>query len=509
MAKSSSTKSSSTKTGNTKTRRIRKVLIANRGEIAVRVARTLREMGIASVAVYSEADAGAPHVEACDEAIAIGPAPASESYLVQEKILAAARDCGADAVHPGYGFLSERASFAEACEKAGIAFIGPGPAAIRLMGSKDDARRAAEKAGVPVVPGSKGALADDAAILAVVNEIGVPVMLKAAAGGGGKGMRRIESAENLSEQVESARREAEASFGDGALLVEKLVSPARHVEIQIIGDQHGNVLALGERECSLQRRFQKIIEEAPSAVVDAKLRDKMQTAACDLARAAGYAGAGTVEFLLQDNGTFYFLEMNTRLQVEHPVTELVMGVDLVRMQIEVAEGHPLAIETRAPRGHAIEARLYAENPDAGFLPTSGPVLALEWPEGARVDHGLREGMEIGTHYDPMLAKVIVWGHDREQARVKLIRALEGTILLGFVTNVNYLIDLLSTDEFRDAKLSIDRLPEVSPPAMHDALFAAAAASRSRSGTKGRRGAGGQLNRAPGPWDTIGRWRVGE
>lgn len=478
---------------------IDKVLIANRGEIAVRIARTLREMDIASVAVYSEADEGAPHVRACDEAVEIGPAAAAESYLRADVILDAARKTGAQAIHPGYGFLSERADFAEACEKAGIIFIGPGPAAIRLMGSKNDARITAEEAGVPVVPGSRGALNSDEDVLAIVEELGVPVMLKAAAGGGGKGMRRIESPEGLSEQVASARREAEAAFGDGSVLVEKLLDPVRHVEVQVIGDHHGNVFAIGERECSMQRRFQKILEEAPSPVVDAELRTKMLDSARKLTAAAGYVNAGTVEFLLAPDGHFYFLEMNTRLQVEHPVTEFVTGLDLVRLQLEVARGEKLALPELPPRGHSIEARVYAENPDAGFLPTSGELLRLSWPEGVRVDHGLAEGGEVSPHYDPLIAKVISWGPDREHARRRLVNALKSTVLLGVHTNLNFLIALLETREFREGDMSTGSLPDVGETEITPAVWAVAASLRPKMQRTGS---------AVSPFDRIGHWRVG-
>ncbi len=481
-------------------RRIGKVLIANRGEIAVRVARTLREIGVTSVAVFSEADRDAPHVTACDEAIEIGPAEAALSYLKADTILEAARKTKADAIHPGYGFLSERADFAEACEAAGIVFIGPSPGAIRLMGSKNDARITAEEALVPVVPGSRGALDSDDEVLAVVKDLGVPVMLKAAAGGGGKGMRRIESADGLSEQVAAARREAKAAFGDGSVLVEKLLDPVRHVEVQIIADHHGNVHALVERECSLQRRFQKIIEESPSPVVDGALREKLQHSACELARRAGYVNAGTVEFLLCPDGSYYFLEMNTRLQVEHPVTEFVTGLDLVRLQVEIARGAKLDLPDLPPRGHAIEARIYAENPEAGFLPTSGDLLRLAWPEGVRVDHGLREGGVVSPHYDPLLAKMIAWGPDREQARRRLVGALRDTVLLGVHTNLGFLISLLETEEFREGKMSTGALPDVPLLEPSAAFWAAAASSR---GAKQRK-SGASVS----PWDRIGRWRVG-
>ncbi len=359
---------------------------------------------------------------------------------------------------------------------------------------------AAEKAGVPVVPGTSGAVGSEQELLAAVKELGVPVMLKAAAGGGGKGMRRIENEDDLDTQVASARREAEAAFGDGSMLVEKLLSPVRHIEVQIIADGHGNVFALGERECSLQRRFQKIIEEAPSAAITDELRAKLQQSACDLSRAAGYQSAGTVEFLVPPDGSYYFLEMNTRLQVEHPVTEFITGLDLVRLQIEVAQGEELKLPKLPPRGHAIEARLYAENPDAGFLPTSGPILMLRWPEGIRVDHGLTEGMEVTSHYDPLLAKMIAWGPDREQARRRLLDGLRSTVLLGLTTNINYLISLLETREFIECDLSTSSLPDIDPTELHPAAWAAALSTKPKPRSSG--------DKIASPWDRLGSWRVG-
>ncbi len=330
-------------------------------------------------------------------------------------------------------------------------------------------------------------------------KLGVPVMLKATAGGGGKGMRRIESPDGLSEQVASARREAEAAFGDGSVLVEKLLDPVRHVEVQVIGDHHGNVFAIGERECSMQRRFQKILEEAPSPVVDATLRRKMLDSARKLTAAAGYVNAGTVEFLLAPDGQFYFLEMNTRLQVEHPVTEFVTGLDLVRLQVEVARGEKLTLPDLPPRGHSIEARVYAENPDAGFLPTSGKLLRLSWPEGVRVDHGLAEGGEVSPHYDPLIAKIISWGPDREHARRRLVNALKSTVLLGVHTNLNFLISLLNTREFREGEMSTGSLPEVGETEITSAMWAAAASMRPKKRREGS---------AVSPFDRIGHWRVG-
>jgi acetyl/propionyl-CoA carboxylase alpha subunit len=467
------------------------VLIANRGEVSRRIARTCREMGLRAVAIFTPPDRGAPHVEGA-EAIEV------PSYLDLAAVIAAAKAAGAGAVHPGYGFLSQNPRLAEACREAGIVFIGPPPEATRRMGDKHEARRTAEAAGVPVTPGS-AILDGTAEVAAAIRSIGLPVLLKAAAGGGGKGLRRIEKEEHLEHEVAAARREAEGAFGDGRLFAEKLVAPARHVEVQVIADAHGRAFALGERDCTLQRRFQKIVEEAPSPAVDAALRARLEEAAVRLARAAGYVNAGTVEFLLRPDGAFYFMEMNTRLQVEHPVTELVRGVDLVRLQIEVARGERLELPPSAPKGHAIEARLYAEDPDAGFLPMSGRVLRLAWPEGVRIEHALREGLEVGPEYDPMLAKIVAWGADREEARGKLLGALRGTVLLGIQTNQSYLIRLLETPEFLRSDLAVDRLPAVPPEILPPEAWAAAVGTRAPA----------RRRVPPSAWETLGRWRIGE
>ncbi len=468
-----------------------KVLIANRGEVSLRVARTCREMGLRSVAVYTPQDRGAPHVEGSDEAVEI------PSYLDIAAVVLAAKRSGAGAIHPGYGFLSQNARFAEACDGAGIVFIGPTAEALRRMGDKQESRRTAEAAGVPVTPGTP-ALDDRPAILEAVRKLGLPVMLKAVAGGGGKGLRRIEQESGLEQEIDAARREAEGAFGDGRLFVEKLVAPARHVEVQIIADRHGRVFALGERDCSLQRRFPKIIEESPSPAVDAALRARLEEAAVRLARAAGYVNAGTVEFLLRPDGTFHFMEMNTRLQVEHPVTELVRGIDLVRLQIEVAQGAALSPPASAPRGHAIEARLYAEDPDGGFLPMSGKVLRLAWPSGIRIEHALREGLEVTPDYDPLLAKLVARGADREEARRRLVDALRDTVLLGIVTNQSYLLRLLETTEFAKGEVLSGRLPEVPAERLPLEAWAAAVAPRSPAAKR----------RPKTPWETLGRWRIG-
>ncbi|MFE9807930.1 acetyl-CoA carboxylase biotin carboxylase subunit [Streptomyces sp. NPDC005227] len=425
------------------------VLVANRGEIAVRVIRTLRALGVRSVAVFSDADADARHVREADTAVRIGPAPASESYLSVERLLEAAARTGAQAVHPGYGFLAENAAFAQACADAGLVFIGPSPEAISLMGDKIRAKETVKKAGVPVVPGSSGSGLTDAELIEAAHEIGVPVLLKPSAGGGGKGMRLVRDAGALPDEIAAARREARASFGDDTLLVERWVDRPRHIEIQVLADGHGRVVHLGERECSLQRRHQKIIEEAPSVFLDPATRAAMGEAAVQAARSCGYRGAGTVEFIVPggDASSYYFMEMNTRLQVEHPVTELVTGLDLVEWQLRVAAGEPLPYEQDdiTLTGHAVEARICAEDPARGFLPSGGTVLALREPQGdgVRTDSGLSEGTEVGSLYDPMLSKVIAYGPDRPTALRRLRAALADTVTLGVQTNAGFLRRLLA------------------------------------------------------------------
>ncbi|PSM43824.1 acetyl/propionyl-CoA carboxylase subunit alpha [Streptomyces dioscori] len=425
------------------------VLVANRGEIAVRVIRTLRSLGVRSVAVYSDADADARHVREADTAVRIGPAPAAESYLSAERLLEAAARTGAQAVHPGYGFLAENAAFAQACTEAGLIFIGPPASAISLMGDKIRAKETVQAAGVPVVPGSSGSGLTDAELASSAREIGTPVLLKPSAGGGGKGMRLVRDASVLSEEIAAARREARASFGDDTLLVERWVDRPRHIEIQILADDHGNVVHLGERECSLQRRHQKIIEEAPSVFLDEKTRAAMGEAAVQAARSCGYSGAGTVEFIVpgDDPASYYFMEMNTRLQVEHPVTELITGIDLVEWQLRVAAGERLgfAQEDVTFTGHAVEARVCAEDPARGFLPSGGTILSLYEPQGdgIRTDSGLTEGTEVGSLYDPMLSKVIAYGPDRATALRRLRGALARTVTLGVQTNAGFLRKLLA------------------------------------------------------------------
>jgi 3-methylcrotonyl-CoA carboxylase alpha subunit len=462
----------------------RSVLIANRGEIAIRVMAACQEMGIRTIAVYSEADANAAHVRAANEAYCIGPAPARESYLNIEAILRAAKEAGAEAIHPGYGFLSENAEFAEACARAGVVFIGPPAEAIRLMGSKTAAKAAVERAGVPTVPGYAGEARDLRTMQREAARIGYPVMLKASAGGGGKGMRAVASKDELPDALAGAQREALAAFGDDSIFLEKLLVGPRHIEFQILADTHGNVIHLGERECSIQRRHQKVIEESPSIALTPELRATMGEAAVRAARAAGYVNAGTCEFLLDESGSFYFLEMNTRLQVEHPVTELVMGVDLVRLQLRIAAGErlPLTQEQIAPRGHAIEARLYAEDPANGYLPSVGRIAVFAPPRapGVRVDAGVATGDEVSVHYDPMLAKLIVSAPERAVAIERLAWALDRFAVLGVATNIPLLRGIAAEEDYRagrttTAYLDTHDLAEVRESPQPPPLVLAAAA----------------------------------
>jgi 3-methylcrotonyl-CoA carboxylase alpha subunit len=434
------------------------VLIANRGEIAVRVIKTAKRLGLRTIAVYSEADAGAMHVKLADEAYPIGPAPARDSYLVIDKIIAVAREAKAEAIHPGYGFLSERAEFAEACEAAGIVFVGPPASAIRAMGLKDGAKALMQKAGVPVVPGYHGAMQESKFLKEKAYEIGYPVLIKAVAGGGGKGMKRVDKAMDFDEALASAQREAQGAFGDPRVLIEKYVLSPRHIEIQVFGDTKGNVVHLFERDCSLQRRHQKVIEEAPAPGMPEAMREAMGRAAVEAARAVGYVGAGTVEFIADGSAglqpdRFWFMEMNTRLQVEHPVTEAITGQDLVEWQLRVASGErlPLLQENLAIGGHAVEARLYAEDPEKGFLPSTGRLHALEFgtAEGVRIDTGVEEGAEVSPYYDPMIAKVIAHGATRDEALDRLGAALAGTVVAGPRTNVTFLKALTEAQGFRE------------------------------------------------------------
>ncbi|WNV90492.1 acetyl/propionyl/methylcrotonyl-CoA carboxylase subunit alpha [Umezawaea sp. Da 62-37] len=480
------------------------VLVANRGEIAVRVVNALRRLGIRSVAVYSDPDADARHVREADTAVRIGPASARESYLSIERIVDAAVSSGAQAVHPGYGFLAENAEFARACEKAGLVFIGPSPDAIEAMGDKIRAKLTVRAAGVPVVPGrTEPGMSDDALVDAAA-EIGFPVLLKPSAGGGGKGMRLVREDAALRDAIESARREARGSFGDDTLLIERFVGNPRHIEIQVLADAHGGVVHLGERECSLQRRHQKIIEEAPSPLLDPETRAAMGKAAVDAAKSVGYLGAGTVEFIVDGaSGDYFFMEMNTRLQVEHPVTELVTGVDLVEWQLRVACGEPLDFTEVPITGHAVEARVYAEDPARGFLPTGGEVLALREPADVRVDSALQVGLRVGSDYDPMLAKVVAHGRTREEALRKLHAALGRTVLLGVTTNIPFLRALLSDVDVRAGRLDTGlverKLDELVAHDVPDEVLVAAALERQLA----------LAGRGTDPWDSTGGWRVGE
>ncbi len=483
------------------------VLIANRGEIAVRVTRTLRRMGIRSVAVYSDADAGARHVREADVAVRLGPANARESYLSIERLLEAAAQTGAQAVHPGYGFLAENTAFANACAAAGLVFVGPPASAVDVMGDKIRAKQTVSAAGVPVVPGRSEPGMTDADLLAAADEVGFPVLVKPSAGGGGKGMRLVHEAADLAEALASARREAASSFGDDTLFLERFVLTPRHIEVQVLADTHGTVVHLGERECSLQRRHQKVVEEAPSVLLDEAARARIGGAAVDTARSVGYTGAGTVEFIVSADAPdeFFFMEMNTRLQVEHPVTELVTGLDLVEQQLRVAAGEPLSFGQDDVRmtGHAVEVRVYAEDPARGFLPTGGPALLVREPaeEGVRIDSSLVEGTTVGTTYDPMLSKVIAWGPDRATALAKLDRALATNVVLGVGTNTAFLRTLLKHPEVRAGRLDtgfiereLEALTQASTPV--EAYAAAALAGllrRHRTGVD--------------PWESADGWRL--
>ncbi len=495
----------------------RRVLIANRGEISRRIIRTLRVHGIDSVAVYSDADAGSPYVREADMAVHIGPAEARKSYLDGAKILDVARATSSDAIHPGYGFLSENAEFARACHAAGVTFIGPSPESIESIGDKSRARITAAKAGVGATPGHNGGT--DAELERAAAGIGFPLLVKAAAGGGGKGMRRVDRPDQLKDAIAGARREAESAFGSSALILEKYVEGARHVEVQLLGDKHGNVVALLERDCTLQRRHQKIIEECPSPAVTPTVRARLLDAAERIARAVSYYNAGTCEFLLAPDGSFYFLEMNTRLQVEHPVTELVTGLDLVAWQLRIAAGERLSLKTSeiVPHGHAIEARVYAEDPYTGFLPQVGPVRLVAWPDGPgiRVDTGVTSRQEITPFYDPMLAKVIAHGADREEARLRLKAALEATAVVGIGHNVAYLVDLLGSEAFRSAQYDttwVERAAATNPlvaPAATDDAWMIAVAAQVMGGFDGRvatqRGEAVHTT----PWDVADGFRITE
>jgi 3-methylcrotonyl-CoA carboxylase alpha subunit len=501
----------------------RKILIANRGEIAVRIMATCREMGIHAVAVYSEADQHARHVREADESYPIGPAPAIQSYLNINALIEVAQRSGAEAIHPGYGFLSENATFVEACERAGIVFIGPPASAMRLMGSKIAAKRLAREVGAPIVPGYNGAQQNDAILLTEAQHIGFPLLIKASAGGGGKGMREVESLAEFPEKLAGARREALAAFGDQTVFLEKLIQRPRHVEIQILADSYGNIIYLGERECSIQRRHQKIVEESPSIALTPALRATMGETAVRIARAAGYVNAGTLEFMLDEDRRFYFLEMNTRLQVEHPVTELVTGLDLVRQQISIAADEPLHLtqEQIYLRGHAIEVRLYAEDAAHSFLPSTGAVTHFVAPQGpgVRLDSGIEDGDDITQYYDPMIAKLIVTGEDRPAAIQRLQTALQQTALFGVATNLPLLLAISKHTAFQAGQTHTSFLIENHllqfPEAelLPDEVVYAAALSDLQHEMHNLRQAThkpspvGQTHRLRTPWRTLGPWRM--
>lgn len=488
------------------------VLVANRGEIACRVIRTLRELGIRSVAVYSDADRGAKHVTDADIAVRIGPAPVQESYLSVAAIIEAAKQSGANAIHPGYGFLSENSEFARACEAAGIVFVGPGTEALALMGDKIRSKDHVSKAGVPVIqgissPGLSETELDDAAV-----KLGFPILIKPSAGGGGKGMEPVVERSQLAAGLATARRVAKSAFGDDTLLLERLVTAPRHIEVQLLADTHGNVIHLAERECSLQRRHQKVIEEAPSSLLSEETRARIGEAACTVARSVGYVGAGTVEFLVSDDAPdeFFFMEMNTRLQVEHPVTEMVTGIDLVAWQLRVAAGEHLTVtqDDIVLHGHAVEARVYAEDPESGFLPSTGTILALHEAvgDGIRVDSSLKNGLVVSPHYDPMLAKVIAWGETRTEALSRLDQALADTVILGVRTNLEYLRALITDPDVQAGRLEttmIERkLPELAFRHPDGELLSVAARVISRDANDG------DVHSQQGAWQSAQGWRTG-
>ena len=503
----------------TRTRKLKKMLVANRGEIAVRVIRACREAGIPTVAVYSEADEGALHVQMADQAVCIGPPPPVESYLNIDAIVEAARRTGALAIHPGYGFLSENAGFAARCEQEGLIFIGPTAEALALVGDKVASRRTMSKAGIPIIPGMKSKGKDPGRFAAEARKIGYPVLVKASAGGGGKGMVVVNSSRELRQAVEASMRVAGGAFGDASVYLEKYLPAPRHVEFQILADTRGQVVHLYERECSIQRRHQKIVEETPSVALDDALRARMGEAAVAAVQASGYTNAGTVEFLLDREGAFYFLEVNARLQVEHPITELTAGVDLVRQQLHVAMGKklPFAQKDIIPRGHAIECRIYAEDPASGFIPSSGQVAYLKEPGGPGVRHdcGIYSGCRVPVHYDPILSKIIVWAENREAARHRMLSALSETVILGIQTTVPFLQDVIAHPQFTAGNTHTDFLDRYLLPWKKtidnrtlDVILAAAALDADRR-PRGPKGTSAGSKPRPSPWQTGGCWRIGE
>lgn len=505
----------------------KKVLIANRGEIAVRIIRACRELGIGTVTIYSEADATALHVQEADEAVCVGPPSPLESYLNQDRIVQAAKDLDCCAIHPGYGFLAENNSFAGKIKDAGMVFIGPQANAIRLMGNKIESRIAMIKAGVPVIPGMQAGAEDFSKVADEAEKVGYPVLVKAASGGGGKGMRRVDDPVDLQAALEGASREAAKAFDDPTVYIEKYIIDPRHIEFQVLADDHDNVVHVFERECSIQRRHQKIVEETPSVAVSPELRAKMGKTACEVARAADYRSAGTVEFLLAPDDSFYFLEMNTRIQVEHPITEMTTGVDLVQEQIRIAMGMPISFKQDEIKqtGHSIEVRIYAEDPANKFLPQSGPLLVVKEPSGpgVRVDSGIYSGSEVSTYYDPILSKLIVYAPDRESAAKRMVRALEDYTILGIRTNIAFLIDVLKHPEFLKGATYTDFIPRNMPdwPEIDGELVetirkntdhgAIAAAVIEHLGLGRRTGgfgsAGNGEDSGPDIWDLIGPWEI--
>jgi len=493
----------------------KKILIANRGEIALRVMRTCREMDIATVAVYSDADARALHVLEADEAVHIGPAEPSQSYLDIDRIMAAAKKTGAEAIHPGYGFLAENAPFAKRCAREGLVFIGPPAEVIGDLGDKITARQIMQKGGVPVIPGMTAAADDPADWAAHADQIGYPVLIKAAAGGGGKGMRVVTDPADLTSACEEASREAAAAFGSGTIYMEKFLARSRHVEIQILADSRGQVIHLFERECSIQRRHQKIIEETPSPALNGQLRAAMGQAAVAAAKAAGYINAGTVEFILDPDGNFYFLEVNTRLQVEHPITEMITGVDLVRQQIEIAAGSPLNLAQAdlSGRGHAIECRIYAEDPEQNFMPSPGRIAFLQEPTGTGVrnDCGIYSGVEVPVEYDPILSKLVVHAETREQAVRRMIRALETYAVLGVKTAIGFLLDVLNSRPFAEGETYTDFIDTHFADWTPDNAALDLAAIAYAADTMAPKTRIAAVNTAPavqpGPWQTLANWRL--
>jgi acetyl-CoA carboxylase biotin carboxylase subunit len=497
----------------------KKILIANRGEIAVRIIKGCREMGMSTVAVYSDVDRKSLHVQAADETVCVGPAPAVDSYLNMGRILKAARDTGAEAIHPGYGFLAENAVFVRMCEDAGIIFIGPNSKAMDLVGDKVRSRQTMETAGIPIIPGMKGIHKSVAEYPAEAEKIGYPVMIKASAGGGGKGMRVVTDKKDLKDAIQAGRRESKSAFGDESVYLEKYIEEPRHVEFQVLADNFGNVVHLFERECSIQRRHQKIVEESPSQALDPELRAKMGETAKKVIEVSGYNNAGTVEFLLDKNKDFYFLEVNARLQVEHPVTELITGVDLVHQQIKIAGGERLSLvqEKLEQRGHAIECRIYAEDPINNFLPSSGKVLYFKEPSGPGVRHdgGIYSGAEVPIYYDPILAKLIVWADNRDLACRRMIDALNDYVILGIKTSIDFLKAVIGHPQFLAGQTTTgfigkhftgwegrEKSEEAERMALLGAAFDVMNSSFARTGPSGLKRA------ACTPWDTLGKWRIG-